>query len=125
MTLLEAINSKNTVKTFQSRKVGDEIFQGILKFAEILQLPMASAAVDLEVAGSAGDARRQLGVKAPYFLFIYTENQEEGSLDQRTWKQNSGFPGGSFGQRQEKRPRGSCPGFWMAAESWRGCALWG
>lgn len=81
MTLLEAINSKNTVKTFQSRKVGDEIFQGILKFAEILQLPMASAAVDLEVAGSAGDARRQLGVKAPYFLFIYTENQEEGSLN--------------------------------------------
>ena len=81
MTLLEAINRKSTVKVFQNRRVGDEIFRGILKFSETLQLPFSPDDVNLEVLDSCGEIRKQMGVKAPYFLFIYTKNPENGSLN--------------------------------------------
>ena len=132
MTLLEAINRKSTVKVFQNRRVGDEIFRGILKFSETLQLPFSPDDVNLEVLDSCGEIRKQMGVKAPYFLFIYTKNPENGSL-------NAGFAAEQLScicgrrdleaeywdseticrERTKGRVHGNSAGFWMAPEQRR------
>lgn len=83
MTLLEAVNEKSTVKTFSSRTVTEGILRGVLKFSETLQLPLACGTLNLELHRPVreGAMERFLRVRAPYFLFLYTEDQKEGAIN--------------------------------------------